>query len=504
MNFLKHSGNSSYQDSIAEFMIKSYYNNAAQWVCDTTSLFRDHLERPFQPYPKQVNFLNLLNPQNRLIVVLKPRQSGFSTSIIGSAAHMGYFNLVPEVVIVSATRTQAEKILDKIIKVYKSMPEQLRPTFVRESKQFLELASGTKFYSMSSNPDSARGFTGVCFLDEYAMIGVNDSYELYKALYPSTTHGGRIIIVSTPKGTQGKYYDLATKTLKELSGNDVQFESKKFKINWKDVPFIKHAVEKMGLFDGLTPTEIAQEYELSFLADLMESFFSLDFLMTKYVDRDGDLPLFTSYDEMGIPNDYFNNLDLPLAEKFKIENNPILKPLMDDYLYFKGGWDVASKNDDSIYAVVGARRDNPEVEDVIFESVLNPISDNIQTQAKFTKRIVEALDVEQVTIDKRGLGQSASDAYSNDERLSEVLNDFIYTNQSKIDGMTRLKNQITTNKLHRRFDGTKYDNNMFKQATNLYQIGNKIQGKNGKDDYFNAIMLATEPNISGQSGFYIA
>ncbi len=257
----------------------------------------------------------------------------------------------------------------------------------------------------------------------------------------------------------------------------------------------------MGLFDPLTASEIEQEYGLQFLSDTIESFFSLDLLMDKYVDRDGELPLFMNYTDMNIPNELFDDLDIPLPEGLIMENNEMLKPLLDTYSSFKAGWDVASKNDDSIFSIAGTRRDDSDVEDIVGEFILNEISDNVASQAKFTKRIVQAFNLEQVTIDKRNVGQSACDFYENDEILSDVLNAFIYTNQSKIDGMNRLKNKITTNKLHRRFDGTKYDNNMFKQATNLYLLNNAIKGKNGKDDYFNSIMLATEPNCVGSGGF---
>lgn len=67
---------------------------------------------------------------------------------------------------------------------------------------------------LPANPETARGYTGDVFLDEFAMH--RDSREIYGALYPILTRGGgELDVCSTPKGRKNKFY--------ALRGND-QFD----------------------------------------------------------------------------------------------------------------------------------------------------------------------------------------------------------------------------------------------------------------------------------------
>lgn len=501
MNFLKHSGNSSLQDVLAETLKKSYVlkGGASAFVVDQTNLFYDHEGTQFFPYKKQIQFMNLLRPQDRLVVVLKPRQSGYSTSIVGRAVWEAYFGKVNEIVIVSASRTQAEKVIDRIKEAFYSMDEAIRPSFKADNKQQLFLNNGVKIYSLASNPDTMRGFTGIAYIDEFAMISVKDSYEIYKALYPSTTKGGRLVFISTPKGKDGKFYDLATKSLATMSGRAVQNESVIYRIEWKDVPHIVDAVENHDLFAGMTPEEIDQEYGLLFTNDDEESLFTIDFLMSNFIERDDIIDLFTTYDELGIPNELMNDWNEPLDPAYYLKNNRNYEALLDRYERFVGGWDTAFANDDSFFVVMGVNRKTKQKE-VIFEKDLKLISSNLITQAKYARRIIDFFGLEQLSIDIKGVGNSVKDYYSADDSIVDVCNFFTYTNQNKVDNFLKLKDDINMGLVKRRYDGTKYDNNVLKQATNLFYKGGKIIGRGGKDDYFNAVMLANESSKNTVGG----
>lgn len=638
MNLLKHSGNSSLQDVLAETLKKSYVlkGGASAFIVDQTNLFYDHEGTQFFPYKKQVHFMNLLRPQDRLVVVLKPRQccsedtlikiddnkqvtikelyeqnyrgkcktfdfddwkdkevedeiidiwesgckkiykllledgkeikcskkhrfntqygwlelkdieletrilteggnwkkvieitdlnyeemtydlttkkyhsyiangihchnSGFSTSIVGRAVWEAYFGKVNEIVIVSASRTQAEKVIDRIKEAFYSMDETIRPSFKADNKQQLFLNNGVKIYSLASNPDTMRGFTGIAYIDEFAMISVKDSYEIYKALYPSTTKGGRLVFISTPKGKDGKFYDLATKSLATMSGRAVQNESVIYRIEWKDVPHIVDAVENHDLFAGMTPEEIDQEYGLLFTNDDEESLFTIDFLMSNFVERDDIIDLFTTYEELGIPNELMNDWNEPLDPAYYLKNNRNYEALLDRYERFVGGWDTAFANDDSFFVVMGINRKTKQKE-IIFEKDLKIISSNLITQAKYARRIIDFFSLEQLSIDIKGVGNSVKDYYSADDSIVDICNFFTYTNQNKVDNFLRLKDDINMGLVKRRYDGTKYDNNVLKQATNLFYKGGKIIGRGGKDDYFNAVMLANESSKNTVGG----
>lgn len=441
--------------------------------------------------------------------------SGFSTSIVAKACYEGYFGLVPEICIVSATRPQADKVLDRIKDAFLSMHESLRPEFELANKSLLKFQNGCKIYSLSSNPDSARGFTGNIYLDEFAMIPSKDSFEIWRALYPSITKGkSRIVATSTPKGRVGKFYDLCTK---EIDKKNTKLNKVLFQISWRDVPHIVHAVNENGLFEGLTHEDIQQEYESNFLTSSEDPYFTEDFILTYYLDRDGNIELYTSYDELGIPEQYFNldNLNERLAPAYYVRNNDNLVSLSDRYSRFVGSWDIASTNDDSILKIAG-QVGNSDLYEIVGEFLLNPISTDTIQQAKYAKRIIHCFQLESFCVDNKGLGRSvcdfleASDGTEQQdidaERMKEILIRFETNLQNKIDNYSLTKSDMVKGNRKRRFDGGKYDQKAMKQFSNVYLLGGKLVKKNGKDDYTDAEALLTVAiHNSNQSdgGFHV-
>jgi phage FluMu gp28-like protein len=67
--------------------------------------------------------------------------------------------------------------------------------------------NGSVIYGLPANPDTARGYSGHVTLDEFAFHA--DADKIYAALYPSITRGYGLEVISTPNGTQGKFYELA-------------------------------------------------------------------------------------------------------------------------------------------------------------------------------------------------------------------------------------------------------------------------------------------------------
>lgn len=67
--------------------------------------------------------------------------------------------------------------------------------------------NGSVIYGLPANPDTARGYSGNVSLDEFAFHA--DAEKIYTALYPITTRGYGLEVISTPNGQQGKFYELA-------------------------------------------------------------------------------------------------------------------------------------------------------------------------------------------------------------------------------------------------------------------------------------------------------
>ncbi len=81
--------------------------------------------------------------------------------------------------------------------------------------------NGSVIYGLPANPDTARGYSGNVTLDEFAFH--QDAAKVYSALYPTITRGYSLEVISTPNGTQGKFYELAKAAgLTEVTGNRAQ------------------------------------------------------------------------------------------------------------------------------------------------------------------------------------------------------------------------------------------------------------------------------------------
>ncbi len=71
------------------------------------------------------------------------------------------------------------------------------------------LPGGVRIIGLPANPDTARGFTGDVFLDEFAMH--QDDRAIWASIFPSLMRGGgELDVASTPKGQSNMFYELRT------------------------------------------------------------------------------------------------------------------------------------------------------------------------------------------------------------------------------------------------------------------------------------------------------
>lgn len=75
------------------------------------------------------------------------------------------------------------------------------------SVERIELPGNLRIFALPANPDTARGYTGDVFLDEFGIH--RDSREIWGAMFPTVARvNGEIDVASTPKGKQGMFYEL--------------------------------------------------------------------------------------------------------------------------------------------------------------------------------------------------------------------------------------------------------------------------------------------------------
>jgi phage FluMu gp28-like protein len=70
-----------------------------------------------------------------------------------------------------------------------------------------DFANGSRIIGRPCNPRTARGFPGNATFDEFAHVEL--SHQIFAAVARGLARGGRLRMLSTPNGEQGKFYDLA-------------------------------------------------------------------------------------------------------------------------------------------------------------------------------------------------------------------------------------------------------------------------------------------------------
>ncbi len=72
----------------------------------------------------------------------------------------------------------------------------------------IKFGNGRRIIVLTSNPDTARGYTGNVTLDEFGFH--LDAAKVWAAAFGRASRGGlKVRVISTPNGQRGKYFDLA-------------------------------------------------------------------------------------------------------------------------------------------------------------------------------------------------------------------------------------------------------------------------------------------------------
>ncbi len=165
------------------------------------------------------NAIRLLPYQQRWVdddsplkIVVKARQIGYSFAATLRAV-MACLERKTTWIFLSKGERQSRLLMEKVAEHARScgaVVKALESTYFEGSMiRQLEtrFPNGSVIYGLPANPDTARGYTGNVTLDEFAFHA--DAAKIYAALFPSITRGYGLEVISTPNGTQGKFYELA-------------------------------------------------------------------------------------------------------------------------------------------------------------------------------------------------------------------------------------------------------------------------------------------------------
>jgi len=163
----------------------------------------------FDTYDFQDDCLHAFR-NNRFNIIVKSRQLGLSTLTAAYATWLALFRKDKSILVIATKLAVAQNFIKKVKTALAGVPKWLWITdIVSKNTQGIEFSNGSGIKAVPTSEDAGRSEAlSLLIVDEAAFIRNFD--ELWKGLYPTLSTGGRAIIVSTPNGAGGQYYDLYT------------------------------------------------------------------------------------------------------------------------------------------------------------------------------------------------------------------------------------------------------------------------------------------------------
>lgn len=145
--------------------------------------------------------------ESRLKVWVASRQIGKSFSIALEALWLAMKKPRDMCVILSASERQSKEVMEKIYK-HVRVVQAVSPGFrlMRQTREELLLPNGSRILCLPAKPETVRGFSAHVFLDEFAFHEHPEA--IWQSIYPTTTHGYLLRVISTPNGQSGMFYQL--------------------------------------------------------------------------------------------------------------------------------------------------------------------------------------------------------------------------------------------------------------------------------------------------------
>ena len=154
---------------------------------------------PFNTYDFQTELLKSFN-DHRFNVILKARQLGISTITAGYVAWLMLFRREKNILVVATKFSTAANLVKKVKALIKNMPTWIKISDISvDNRTAFELTNGSQIKASTTSPDAGRSEAlSLLVVDEAAHVP--ELEEMWKALYPTLSTGGRCIALSTPNG----------------------------------------------------------------------------------------------------------------------------------------------------------------------------------------------------------------------------------------------------------------------------------------------------------------
>ena len=199
--------------------------------------------------PYQADVLEAIAERDRVIIV-KARQIGVSQTLAFVAAWEACRG--GTVLVVSRTGKQAALFLQY---VYTALLDAPHPPFKRENQETLEFAGGGAIYVEAASRGAGRGIAAsLVILDEMAWMEYGD--DIFTAVMPTLSNGGKAILCSTPYGRNNLFYRLWAGAADVWRRFELKWDCRE---DWRDDPTWAEAKR-----DEIGREAFAQEYDTDF------------------------------------------------------------------------------------------------------------------------------------------------------------------------------------------------------------------------------------------------
>ena len=203
--------------------------------------------RRFYPYPYQEAILRDTSARR---LILKARQTGISQTIAVEARHAAEYE--PGSTILFLSRT--EKMATDLVRYARAAAPMGANRIVRDNALALEFTNGSRIVAEAATKSAGRGFAATrLYLDEFAFHEYGE--EVWRAVQPTVSTGGKVTVLSTPNGRQNVFY---------LMWSGEYGAWSKHLVHWRDCPAYDDDWYTRTR-PGFTGRDWASEYECDFV-----------------------------------------------------------------------------------------------------------------------------------------------------------------------------------------------------------------------------------------------
>lgn len=234
-------------------------------------------------YDRQKQMLQHLVDNNRSIV-LAARQTGKTTTYTVFCLWLTTLFTEKKVMICANKLQTAIEIMDRLRRAYEQLPFWIKPGILTYNKGEIKFANMSSIMAFSTSSSGARGQSGnVIIIDEMAFIPKNIIDDFFASVMPviSSSKNSKAIVVSTPNGASGLYYDLWKQAnSKDKSANKDGWTP--FRINWWETGGIRDERWKAQQIATVGIDRWRQEFECDFLASSSDKKLVPEEVLEKY------------------------------------------------------------------------------------------------------------------------------------------------------------------------------------------------------------------------------